>query len=108
MPRRLPNYLRRVRRRDGFSQREIAFLLGACGDGEVSKYESFARRPPLATAFLYEQLSGVPLRELFAGMYEEARATLGERARVLAGRLEGTRGTERKRQLLQALISNHY
>ncbi|HEY6803878.1 MAG TPA: helix-turn-helix domain-containing protein [Pyrinomonadaceae bacterium] len=101
----MPNYLRRFRRRAGFSQKEIAFLLGAFGKDEVSKHETFARKPRLATALLYERLFGVPLRELFAGVYEEALQALDDRARLLAERLQEERGAERKRQALQALIS---
>jgi transcriptional regulator with XRE-family HTH domain len=106
MPKRLRNYPRTYRKRVGFSQKELAFLLGGCGAGQVSKYESFARRPPLATALIYEQLFSTPMRKLFAGVYNEAQAALHRRARLLAEQLETKKGTERKRELLRTLISN--
>lgn len=81
-------------------------LLGASDESEVSRYERFIRRPPLATAFMCEQLLGVPLPDLFAGMYDDAWETLQYRARLLLEELEKQADplSARKRQFLDRLL----
>jgi len=66
----LHNYLRTYRKRAGLSQREMALLLGCRSTDKVSKYECFRRLPALQTAFAYEATFHVPVRELFAGVFE--------------------------------------
>ena len=68
--RRLPNYLRTYRKRCGFSQREIAMLLGTGSGSKVSHYERFLREPALRNALRCEIIFDVPVRELFAGIFE--------------------------------------
>jgi transcriptional regulator with XRE-family HTH domain len=105
---RLQNYLRIFRKRAGLSQREVALLLG-CSDGwVVSRYERFTRQPTLAMALTYEKLFGVPLRELFAGTYDEAWEALDHRARLLGEELakQADPLSARKRHFLDTLRSN--
>jgi transcriptional regulator with XRE-family HTH domain len=83
----LNNYLRTYRKRAGFSQDDMAFLLGCRRGPKVSRYECFQRSPALPTAFAFEVIFRVPTRELFAGIYEQARRTAIRRARVLHRRL---------------------
>jgi len=106
MFRRLPNYLRTFRRRAGLSQEDVALLLGCTNGSKVSRYEQFARQPTLATALACAALFGVPLRELFASMYDEAYEAVLARARSLVEQLEKKPGSQlaRKRQFLDALL----
>jgi transcriptional regulator with XRE-family HTH domain len=60
--------LRTYRKRAGFSQEEVACLLGARAGACPARHEAFVRRPDLETALAYEAIYGVPVRELFAGI----------------------------------------
>ena len=87
----LDNYLRTYRKRAGLSQDEIAYLLGACDGTKIGRYERFQRTPNLQTALACEAIYGVPVRELFAGVYEQAERTVARRARRLNERIEPER-----------------
>lgn len=87
MSRRLQNYLRMYRRRSRLSQYEVAVLLGTRSGTKVSRYEHSARQPNLQTALAYEAIFHVPVRELFAGIYQKVDQTVTRRARLLAERL---------------------
>jgi transcriptional regulator with XRE-family HTH domain len=89
----LHNYLRTYRKRTGLSQGEVAFLLGCHHGAKVSRYERNARQPGLETALAYEALFGVPVRELFGGIFEKVEAVTLRRARVLARRLSAAAPT---------------
>jgi transcriptional regulator with XRE-family HTH domain len=84
----LDNYLRTYRKNRGFSQREVAFLLGCHSGGKVSRYERSKRTPPLETIFAYETILGISAQELFAGIQERAGRRAMHRARLLRRRLE--------------------
>lgn len=75
-----PNYLRTHRKRASLSQRHIAMLLGARSGTKISRYEHYSRIPDLMTVFALEIIYGIPARDLFAGMYDEARRTTLRRA----------------------------
>jgi transcriptional regulator with XRE-family HTH domain len=82
----LSNYLRTHRKRLALSQEEVAFLLGVNGlnkDEQVNRHENFAREPSLEAALAYEAIYGKPVRELFAGLYEEVEQSVANRARLL-------------------------
>lgn len=100
---RLPNYLRAHRKRAGFSQREVAFLLGCKYGGKLSRYERFLREPTLRTALACEVLFDTPVRELFAGAFEHAEKNARRRARLLALRLKRTRDDPRLERKLATL-----
>ena len=106
MSRRLPNYVRRLRKRAGLSQNELAYLLGARGEAKVSRYERFARRPSLNTAFGCEAVFGVAASEIFAGMYGEVNRQVHRRAKRLLKRLSSKEAgsVERKVEFLQTLL----
>jgi len=89
----LPNYLRRYRKRARLSQEELAFLLGGGSGAKVSRYERFKRIPGLETGLACEVVFGVPVRELFAGIFQKVERNTGRRARLLARRL-GARQAE--------------
>jgi transcriptional regulator with XRE-family HTH domain len=84
----LDNYLKTFRKTLGFTQREVAFLLGRHNPAKVSRYERSKRVPSLETIFAYETILGVSARELFAGIQERARRQAIHRARLLQRRLE--------------------
>jgi transcriptional regulator with XRE-family HTH domain len=82
----LPNYLKSRRKHLSLSQREVGFLLGIGGmnKGEkVCRDENFAREPSLRDALAYEAIYGRPVRELFAGRYQQAVQDVAARAKIL-------------------------
>jgi transcriptional regulator with XRE-family HTH domain len=83
----LSNYLRAHRKRAGFSQAEIAFLLGCQSSAKVSRYERFSRKPNLETVFVYELVFQVPARELFAGLFSDIEMATIQRAQKLMQKL---------------------
>ena len=86
----LPNYLRTHRKRHALSQEEVAYLLGGTGTGmgsKVSLDENLGREMGLRTALAYELLYGVPMRELFAGAFEEVQQKILERSKVMRHRV---------------------
>jgi transcriptional regulator with XRE-family HTH domain len=104
----LESYLRTYRKRSGFSQDEVAFLLGCQSGAKVSRYEWFGREPNLRTVFAYEVIFRTPASVLFGGMYEKVEKRTRARARLLAERLaEGRpeRATLRKLAILESLAS---
>jgi len=90
MASRLKHYLRTHRRRSGFSESELSYLLGCNDASKVSRYERFERIPSLKTALLYQAVLGVPVAELFAGMYQEAEKEAAKQAKELSLKLEKT------------------
>jgi transcriptional regulator with XRE-family HTH domain len=85
----LPNYLRTNRKQFALSQEEVAFLLGLKGmdkGGKVSRDENYSRIPTLETALAYEAIYGKPVRELFAGLYEQIAPEVSSRAKILSYR----------------------
>lgn len=86
------NYLRPHRKRLALSQEEVAFLIGAKGmdkEIKVSRDENFARKPSLEYALAYEAIYGIPVRQLFAGLYEQVEQKVAERAKLLSYRKIG-------------------
>lgn len=84
------NYLSSHRKRLSLSQEEVAFLLGVKGQLDrgikVSRDENHARTPSLETALTYEAIYGIPVRELFAGLYAQVEQDVAERAKLLGFR----------------------
>jgi hypothetical protein len=88
----LPNYLRTHRKRLALSQEEVAFLLGGNGPDKgvkVCRDEASARKPSLQEALAYGVIYGQPVRELFAGLYEQAEQQVAERCKLLGYRITG-------------------
>jgi hypothetical protein len=86
----------------------VAFLLGCKGGAKVSRYERLARKPSLETALACKALFGVPVDELFAGVFERVEEQVVKRAQVLAGKLKAAkpdRVTLRKLQRSRVLTS---
>lgn len=108
MSHKLQNYLRTYRKRAGFSQDEVAFLLGCESGTKVSRYERFNRKPSLETAFAYEAVFGAPSRDLFAGVFQKVEERIKKRAQLLARKLNGSRQDRmatQKLKILEAITS---
>lgn len=102
----LPNYLRKYRKRAGLSQREIAYLLGAQDPARVSRYEHFRGAPSLRIALAFSILFKVPTDQLFGGDYQKVETVINHRAKILMERVaSGKRdqATIRKLAILQQL-----
>ena len=103
----LANYLRTHRKRLSFSQEDVAFLLGVNGMEKgikVSRDENHAREPSLQAALAYEVIYGIPVRDLFAGLYEQVERQVSERAKILRHRK--TRKLKPKRdEVISNLVS---
>jgi transcriptional regulator with XRE-family HTH domain len=84
----LDNYLRTERRHAHLSQDDIAFLLGSRDGAKVSRYERGRRLPSLETALAYEAILGIPVRELFLGIFQKVDLEVKARARILEARKE--------------------
>ena len=100
----LPNYLQTQRKRLALSQEEVGFLLGIKGinKGEkVSRDENFARQPSLQNALAYEAIYGRPVRELFAGRYQQAKQEVAARARILKFRKLRKPDVRRQKTIIQ-------
>jgi transcriptional regulator with XRE-family HTH domain len=85
----LPNYLQSQRKRLSLSQEEVGFLLGLAGmnkGNKVCRDENFVREPSLQDALAYEAIYGLPVRELFAGLYQQGQQKVAARAKILSFR----------------------
>jgi len=106
----LPNYLLASRKHLALSQEEVAFLLGFRGPSrgaQVCRDETFIREPSLETALAYEVIYQKPIRELFAGLYEQIERDVKARARILSYRKDqkADQQTVRKRAALADLAT---
>ncbi len=84
----LENYLRTYRKQSGLTQGEVGFLLGSENGDQVSRYERRRRLPPLETALACEEIFGVPVSELFAGVRQAAGRDIAKRRLALRARLQ--------------------
>jgi transcriptional regulator with XRE-family HTH domain len=105
----LSNYLRTNRKQISLSQEEVAFLLGMKGmdkENKVSRDENNLRMPTLEFALAYEAIYGKPVRELFAGLYEQIAPEVSARAKILSYRKSGSPDPKRQ-QALSELALRH-
>lgn len=84
----LKNYLKAHRKLCGFTQSEVAYLIGHENAHGISRYESFRQIPDLLSALAYEVIFDVPARDLFAGVFNEVELKTQNRAYLLARKLE--------------------
>jgi transcriptional regulator with XRE-family HTH domain len=106
----LTNYLRTYRKRLGLSEDEIAFLLECKSGAKVSRHEHFGRDPSLRTALAYEAIFQVPVRELFAGIYQTVEQNTLKQIRTLSEKLQASdpphpRHQRRRAQVEAALLT---
>jgi DNA-binding XRE family transcriptional regulator len=69
---RIGSHLGVHRRKSGFTQLELARLIGHRNIGRVSRHERAVTVPPLSVALSYEAVFRVPIYELFPGIHEMA------------------------------------
>ena len=103
----LPNYLRTNRKQIALSQEEVAFLLGMRGmdkGNKVSRDENYSRIPTLETALAYEAIYGKPIRELFAGLYDQIAPGVSSRAKILSYKKSGTPDPKRQQALSELAL----
>ena len=103
----LPNYLQSQRKRLSLSQEEVGFLLGIGGMGKgekVCRDENFVREPSLQDALTYEAIYGHPVRELFAGLYQQAERDVKTRAKILTFRKVRKPDARRQQAIIQLAI----
>ena len=104
---RLKNYLRTYRKRAGFTQREMASLLGAHAGSKVSRYERFSQRPSLPVVFAYEVIFVTSACKLLGETCDEVRRATLKRIQSLHKRLGAgppDRFTAGKIEALQAAL----
>lgn len=104
----LPNYLRKHRKRAGFSQRDVAYLLGGHDAARVSRYEYFNGSPSLRVSLAFAIIFNTPIREMFEGEYKKVEKVVLCRARFLAARLAANKRdhfVEQKLIVLKRIIS---
>jgi transcriptional regulator with XRE-family HTH domain len=79
------NNLVLYRRRMGFSQKQVARLLGHRDTSMVSHYEHSRALPPLAVALGLEIIYRVPVAFLFPSMYDELKRQIRHHEECLTG-----------------------
>ncbi len=67
----IKNYLFRLRRTRGYSQKQLALLLGLRSHRAVSDLEAGRRLPPLQTALTLEVVLGARLSEIYPDLYRD-------------------------------------
>src|SRR5438445_10530708 len=95
----VPGALRDHRRIWGFSQRELALLLGCGSRTQVSRIEQGKRTPSIETALSCTALFGVSVEELFPQFFAQIEERFRERLREFGNGLLHTTTliAERKR-----------
>lgn len=105
MPYKLNNYLRAKRKRAGFTQQELAFLLGSRSGAKVSRLEHKIRTPDLKTAIACRVVFGTPIDDLYPGICNSVKENVIERARLLSRKLGKKGPTPSREQKLTVLLS---
>ena len=80
-------------------------MLAVKSGAKVSRYETFRRMPNLETALAFQALFGVPVAEMFAGIYQEVEKKTAKQATILQQKLQkkaSDRMSARKADLLRA------
>src|SRR6516164_5656775 len=100
-------YLRPLRRNWGFTQGELAFLLGFKTGKAVSRIEALKQVPTLTAALSCTVIFNIPPVKLFPGLLSDAEQSVLTRARQLYDELQGesSKATRIKLDFLEALLS---
>ena len=103
----LTTYLRMFRKRTGFTHEEVAFLCGGMCGSSISRHERGAQLPMLKTALMYEFILQTSVRDLYVGLFHDARSSVRERAdglRASLARRRKTAARDHKIAVLKALL----
>lgn len=105
MNKRLRCYLRPHRRRWGFTQKELAFIIDT-SRAVVSRLEHGRRQPDLMAAFALYIIFGARTYDLFPALFSDVERGVLERAYDLYERLQGnkSRSARMKLDFLEALF----
>ena len=85
---RLNNYLKTYRKHSGLSQSEVSFLVRLKNKSALSRYERNVRAPTLRTALACQELYGVAVSDLFAGLSDSVANDTRSRMERLQARLQ--------------------
>jgi transcriptional regulator with XRE-family HTH domain len=99
MASRLPNYLISNRKRLALSQKDVAYLLGAETESQVSRYENFLRLPGLERSLACEIIFQRAVCDLFVGVYERVDVEIRARAAKLLEAKVGVLGVKAEQRL---------
>ena len=107
MVQRFKSYLRPLRRRWGFSQKELASIIGMKTVKSISRIEEFKRIPSLRTAFACGIIFHIAPVKLFPGVFSEVEQSVLARASELYDDLQGnpSKTTRVKLDFLETLIA---
>ena len=86
---RLNNYLRTHRKYSGLSQSEVSFLARLKNKAELSRYERNVRAPSLRTALACQELYGIAVSDLFAGLSDSVASDTRRPDEKIAGSAAG-------------------
>src|SRR5438874_8126236 len=95
---RLNNYLRTHRKYSGLSQSEVSFLARLKNKAELSRYERNVRIPSLRTALACQELYGVAVSDLFAGLSDSVASDTRGPDEKIAGSAAGKDRPEEHRK----------
>lgn len=82
------SYLRTHRKKSGFSQRELAAVLGFLTEIQVSRHERSVTIPGLMIALGYEAIFRAPISEIFPGLYRAVEAGIEDRLEDMENELQ--------------------
>lgn len=107
MPRKLLHYLRNERRRLGFTQADVAMLLGVPWKTRVSRYERERALPPLDAGLAYQEIYGKPVSDIFSGASAKIHGAVRQRAHDLLSKAPSptTPVALRRKQSLQRIAA---
>ena len=75
----IDSYLQVLRRKSGFSQSDLALVLGIVTESQVSRHEQSVSIPGLLAALGYEAFFHRPISEIFPGFYRTVAVGIEER-----------------------------
>lgn len=103
----ISNHLASARKRRGFTQAEMAFLLGLDARQRISRYELNENAPDLDELLAYLVIFDMPLHELFPDRFERAQALALDRMKRLTNALndDGRRLAPHKQAYLREAIA---
>ena len=101
------SYLRPARRRWGFTQTEVAFLLGFRTGKSISRIEALKQTPTLTAALSCAVIFNTAPVKLFPGLLSEVEKSALARARKLYDELQGdpSKATRIKLDFLEGLLA---
>jgi DNA-binding XRE family transcriptional regulator len=100
------SYLRPVRRRWGFTQRELAFLIGYETGKSICRIEALKQKPTIEAAFACAVIFNTAPLKLFPGLFSDVEQAVLARTNELYEELQGnpSKATRLKLDFLEGLI----